>query len=71
LCQAAAFAEHVTSGALTSEFATERRQLDGRIEHLQAQHTEVVQDKSTVENRSRNLKEKLEAVEAEKEDLVR
>jgi chromosome segregation ATPase len=34
LCQAAAFAEHVALGALTSEFAAERWQLEGRIERL-------------------------------------
>jgi chromosome segregation ATPase len=34
LCQTAAFAEHIVSGALTSEFAAERRWLEGRIEHL-------------------------------------
>jgi hypothetical protein len=39
LCLAAAFAEHVASGALTSEFAAERRRLEGRIERLRAQHT--------------------------------
>jgi hypothetical protein len=32
--QAAAFADHVVSGALSSEFAAERQQLEGRIEHL-------------------------------------
>jgi hypothetical protein len=35
------------------------------------QHTEAVRDKSAVENRSRNLLEKLMVVEAEKEDLDR
>jgi hypothetical protein len=39
LRQAATFAEHVVSGALTSEFAAERRRLEGRIERLRAQHT--------------------------------
>jgi hypothetical protein len=41
-CQAAAFADHVASGALTSEFAAERQQLEGRVERLRAQHTEAV-----------------------------
>jgi chromosome segregation ATPase len=71
LRQAAAFAEHVASGALVSEFAAERRQLEGRIECLQAQHTEVVRDNSAAENKSRKLKEKLTAAKAEKEDLDR
>jgi phage shock protein A len=71
LRQAAAFAEHVASGALTLEFAAERQQLEGRIERLQAQHTEAVQDKSAAENNSRKLKEKLTAMDAEKEDLGR
>jgi hypothetical protein len=44
--QAAAFAERIASGALTSEFATERRRLEGRIERLRTQHTEAVRDKS-------------------------
>jgi hypothetical protein len=34
LCQAAAFAEHIASGALTLEFAAEGRRLEGRIERL-------------------------------------
>jgi hypothetical protein len=34
LCQGAAFAEHIASGALTSEFSAERRRLEGRIERL-------------------------------------
>jgi chromosome segregation ATPase len=65
----ATFAEHVASDALTSEFATERRRLEGRIECLRAQHTEAVRDKSAAENKSRKMKEKLTAAEAEKEDL--
>jgi hypothetical protein len=32
--QAAAFADHVASGTLTSEFAAERQRLEGRIERL-------------------------------------
>jgi phage shock protein A len=71
LWQAATFADHVASGALTSEFAAERQQLEGRIERLRAQHMEVVRDKSAVENKHRRLTEKLAAVEAEKEDLRR
>jgi hypothetical protein len=59
------------SGALTSEFAAERRRLEGRIERLRAQHTEAVQDKSAAENKTRKLKEKLTTAEAEKEDLGR
>jgi 2-oxoglutarate dehydrogenase complex dehydrogenase (E1) component-like enzyme len=71
LCQAAAFAEQITLGALTAEFAAERRWLEGRIERLRTQHTEAVRDKSAAENRSRNLLEKLSAAEAEKEYLGR
>jgi chromosome segregation ATPase len=71
LCQAAAFAEHIASGALTSEFAAERRRLEGRIDRLRTQCIEAVRDKSAAENKSRNLTEKLSAAEAEKEDLAR
>ena len=42
LCQVTAFAECIASGALTSEFATERRRLEGRIERLRTQHTKAV-----------------------------
>ena len=69
--QAAAFADHVASGALTSEFAAERQRLEGRIERLRAQHVDAVRDKSAVENKSRRLTERLAAAEAEKEDLRR
>jgi hypothetical protein len=64
-----AFAEHIASRALTLEFTAKRRRLGGRIERLQTQHTEAVRNKSVVENKSRNLMEKLSAAEAEKEDL--
>jgi hypothetical protein len=69
--QAAAFADHVASGALTSEFAAERQRFEGRIECLCAQHAKAVRDKSAAENKSRRMKEKLAAAEAEKEDLSR
>jgi chromosome segregation ATPase len=69
--QAAAFADHVASGALTSEFAAERQRLEGRIERLRAQHTDAVRDKSAAENKSRRLTERLAAAEAEKKDLRR
>jgi hypothetical protein len=69
--QSVAFADHFASGALTSEFAAERQRLEGRIERLRAQHTEVVWDKSLAENKSRRLMEKLAAAEVEKEDLSR
>jgi hypothetical protein len=68
-CQAAAFADHVALGALTSEFAAERQRLEGRVERLRAQHTEVVRDKPAAENKSRTLTEKLAAAVVEKEDL--
>jgi t-SNARE complex subunit (syntaxin) len=64
-----AFAEQVASGALTSQFVSERRRLEGRIERLRMQHTEAVRDKSAAENKSRNLLERLSAVEKEREDL--
>jgi hypothetical protein len=68
--QAAAFADHVASGALTSEFTAERQRLEGRIERLGAQHTDAVRDKSAVENKSCRMAERLAAAEAEKEDLT-
>jgi chromosome segregation ATPase len=64
LWQAAAFVDHVASGALTSEFAAE-------IECLRAQHTDAVWEKSAAENKSRRLTERLAAAEAEKGDLRR
>jgi phage shock protein A len=69
LWQAVAFADHVASGALTSEFAAKRQRLEGRIERLRSQHTDAVRDKSGAENKSRRLAERLAAAEAEKEDL--
>jgi chromosome segregation ATPase len=59
------------AGGLTLEFATEKQRLKGRIERLRAQHTNAVWDKSAAENKSRRLTERLAAVEAEKEDLMR
>jgi hypothetical protein len=50
---------------------SERRWLEGRIERLRTQHTEAVRGKSAAENKSRNLLEKLSAVEKEREDLGR
>jgi hypothetical protein len=67
--QAAAFADHVASGALSLEFTAERQRLEGRIERLRAQHVDDVQDKSAAENKSRRLAERLAAAEAEKEEL--
>jgi chromosome segregation ATPase len=64
LWQAADFADHVASGALTSEFAAE-------IERLRAQHTDVVREKSAAENKSCRLTERLAGAEAEKGDLRR
>jgi hypothetical protein len=69
--QAAAFADHVASGALSSEFAAERQRLEGRIKHLRARHVDAVRDKSAAKNKSRRLAERLAAAEAEKEDLRR
>lgn len=45
--------------AATSQFHSKRKRLKDKIEHLQIQHTEVVRDKSTIENKSRNLMEKV------------
>jgi hypothetical protein len=62
--QAADFTDHVTSGALTAEFAAE-------VESLRAQHADAVQEKSAAESKSRRLSEKVAAMEAEKVDLRR
>jgi hypothetical protein len=69
--QAAAFADHVASGALSLEFAAGRQRLEGRIERLRAQHVDAIRDKSAAENKSHRLAERLAAAEAEKEDLRR
>jgi chromosome segregation ATPase len=69
--QAAAFVDHVASGALSLEFAAKRQRLEGRIERLRAQHVDAVQDKSAAENKSHGLAERLAAAEAAKEDLRR
>jgi hypothetical protein len=69
--QAAACADPVASGALTSELAAERQRLEGRIERLRAQHTDAVRDKSAAENKSHRLTDRLAVAEAEKEDLRR
>jgi hypothetical protein len=64
LCQATDFADHVASGALTVEFATE-------VERLRAQHADAVREKSAAESKSRRLTEKLATMEAEKGELRR
>jgi 3-phenylpropionate/cinnamic acid dioxygenase small subunit len=64
-----AFAEKVASGALTLQFVSKRKRLEGRIERLRTQHTEAIKDKSMAENKSQNLLEKVTALE--KEDLGR
>jgi hypothetical protein len=64
LWQAADFVDHVASGALTAEFATE-------VEHLRAQHADAVWEKSAAESKNRRLMEKVSAMEAEKGDLRR
>jgi hypothetical protein len=71
LCQVTAFAEQVASGVLSPQFISGRRRLEGRIERLCTQHTEAVRDKSSAENKSRNLLERLFAVEKQKEDIGR
>jgi chromosome segregation ATPase len=64
LWQAADFADHVASGALTLLFAAE-------IERLRAQHTDAVREKSATENKRHRLPKRLAAAEAEKGDLRR
>jgi hypothetical protein len=64
-----AFTEQVASGSLTSQFVSEMKQLEGRIERLRTQHTEAIRDKSAAKNKSRNLLEKV--IVLEKEDLSR
>jgi hypothetical protein len=61
-----AFAKQVASRALTSQFVSKRIRLEGRTERLRMQHTEAVRDKLVVENKSRNLLEKLTALEKER-----
>jgi hypothetical protein len=56
---------------LSSEFASERQRLEGRIERLRVQHVDAIRDKSAAENKSCRLAERLAAAEAEKEDLGR
>jgi chromosome segregation ATPase len=56
-------------GAPTLQFVSERKQHEGRIEHLRTQHTEAVRDKSTAENKSQNLLEKVTTLENKKEDF--
>jgi hypothetical protein len=62
--QAADFANHVASGALTVEFAAE-------VERLRAQHADAVREKSAAESKNCRLTERLAAIEAEKGDLRR
>jgi hypothetical protein len=73
--QAAVFADQVASGALvnvaTSQLRSERRWLEGKIERLRMQHVEAIRDKSTTENKSRNLLDKVVEHEKENEDLGR
>jgi hypothetical protein len=62
LCQAADFANHVASGALTADVA-------GEVKSLRAQHADAVREKSAAESKSRRLSEKVATMEAEKTDL--
>jgi hypothetical protein len=64
MCQAADFADHVASGALTVDFAAE-------VESLRVQHADAVREKSAVESKSRRLSEKVATMEAERADLRR
>jgi chromosome segregation ATPase len=71
ISQAAIFADHIASGALTSQLRSERKHLEGKIEHLQMQCTEAIRDKLVAENKSRNLLDKVTVLEKEREDLSR
>ena len=62
--QAADFADHVASGALSVEFPA-------KVEWLRTQHTDAVREKSAAESKNRRLAEKVAAMEAEKTDLRR
>jgi hypothetical protein len=64
LCQAADFADHVASGALTVDVASE-------VKSLRAQHADAVREKSAAESKNRRLAEKVAAMEAKKTDLRR
>jgi hypothetical protein len=64
MCQAADFADHVASSALTVDFAAE-------VESLRAQHADAVREKLAAESRSRRLSEKVATMEAERADLWR
>jgi type II secretory pathway predicted ATPase ExeA len=64
MCQAADFADLVTSGALTADVAAE-------VERLRAQHADAVQEKSAAESKNRRLSDKVAAMEAEKTNLWR
>jgi hypothetical protein len=63
-CQAADFADHIVSGALTADFAAE-------VESLRAQHVDAVREKSAAESKNRRLSEKVATLEAERTDLRR
>jgi hypothetical protein len=64
LWQAADFADHVASGALTADFAAE-------VESLRMQHADAVREKSAAESKIRRLSKKVAAMEAEKVKLQR
>jgi hypothetical protein len=56
---------------VTSEFAAEKRRLEGRNERLRTQLSEAMRDKSAAESKSRNLMDKLSTAESKKEELGR
>ena len=62
--QAADFADHVASGALSVEFPA-------KVEWLRTQHTDAVREKSAAESKNHRLTERLATMEAEKGDLRR
>jgi regulator of replication initiation timing len=53
----------------TSQLCCERKRLEDKIDRLRMLHTEAVRDKSTTENKSRNLLEKVGFLEKENESL--
>ena len=61
--------DQVALGALTLQLISERKRLVGGVERIRRQHTEAITDKSTAENKSQNLLEKVTVLEKEKEDL--
>lgn len=64
LNQAANFADHAASGALTAVVSAE-------VERLWTQHADAVREKSAADSKCRKLADKVAALEGEKADLRR